>query len=172
MTETKAGEEQEGSHSTICPPWASISIPAPSCALAPGAMGGLGVPACPRGTADMPWKASLCPQKLQPTARFVLQAFAGRTVSLRCVQGCSHRTCQGRIHSQPWKRCCSSARKMGRHFSVPCLKCHHMGFAEHGCLSREMAGPWKRRLAVVPLSKTAGCWLRAQMAAKASIFLQ
>lgn len=151
MTETKPGEEQEGSHPAIRLPWASISIPALSFAE-----GGLGVLGCPQGTAGVQWKASPCPQKLQPAARFALQAFAGTTGSLRCAQGCSRRTCQGRILPQPWERCCSSVRKMGRQFSVPCLKCHHMGFAERGGLS-----PWKRRLAVVPPSKTAGCWLRA-----------
>lgn len=111
------------------------------------------------------------PVPTKTTGRFVLQAFAGRTAPLRCVQGCSHPACQSRIHLQPWEHC-GSPRKSGRHFSVRCPKCHHMGFAEHRGLSRELAGPWNRWLVVNPLSKTVGGWPRAQMAAKVSIFLQ
>lgn len=114
------------------------------------------------------------PVPTKTKARFVLLAFcsaADRTAPLRRVQGCSHPACQSRIHLQPWEHC-SSPRKIGRHFSVPCPKCRHMGFAEHRGLSGELAGPWNRWLVVNPLSKTAGGWRRAQMATKASIFLQ
>lgn len=47
-----------------------------------------------------------------------------------------------------------------------------MGFTEHESLTREVAGLWKRQLEVSSLSKSADCWLRAQMAETASILLQ
>lgn len=146
-------KSRKGLIKVIQPPWASISTAAPSCALAPCSMGGFRVPACPRGTAGMSWKAGMCLQQLQPTARFVLQAFAGRTAPLRCVQGCSHPTCQSRIHLQPWEHC-SSPGKIGRHFSVLHPKCLHTGFAEHGGLSRELASPWNNP----PPSGIGGWW--------------
>lgn len=83
MTEAKAGKEQEEFHPAIHPPWASIL--APICALALGAVGGSRILAGPQGIAGVPGKADSCPQKIQPTARFVLQALAGKTVSLSCA---------------------------------------------------------------------------------------
>lgn len=51
--------------------------------------------------------------------------------------------------------------KDGQALFSPMSQMYQAGFAEHGGLRREAAGPWKRQLVVVPLSKTAGYWLRA-----------